>query len=307
MNSVLTGHDTKDFYRRTLLSPAVVLDLTMINLCRTGLSGLVIAGIMSLVSAAASAADTLRLATTTSTTNSGLLDHLLPELTKATNITLEIQSVGSGQALRMGRMGQVDLVWVNAPASETEFVMTGHGLKRIPIMRNKFVIVGPKNDPAGLSAAKSIGDAMERIARGSTRFVSRADDSGTHKRELTLWQTLDQIPYGAWYYEAGLGMQSVLDLASDLQAYTLTDTGTWLHLRSTLNLKATYQSSEPPLQNPYSVIAVNPAKHAAGAIRTELANRFIDWLTSDAGQSLIADFRVDDTLLFSPMSNRGED
>ena len=280
----------------------------MINLHVTKILGTaVIVGIMSIVSPAAQATETLRLATTTSATNSGLLTHLLPAFTETHDIAFEISSVGSGQALRMGRMGQMDVVLVNAPAAEQEFVTSGFGLKRIPFMSNTFVVVGPADAPAPVAHAKSVQDAMRLIASGSTKFVSRADDSGTHKRELSIWRSLGQTPYGDWYHEAGLGMKATLSVASDLQAYTLTDTGTWLSLRPTLNLIICYQSDEPLLQNPYSVIAVNPARQTAGSIRVDLAERFITWLTSEPAQSLIADFRVDNTPLFEPVADHGEE
>ena len=266
-----------------------------------------IGGIISIASPAAQATETLRLATTTSTTNSGLLEYLLPEFTEATGIALEIASVGSGQALRMGRMGQVDVVTVNAPAAEQEFVTSGFGLKRIPFMSNRFVVVGPADAPAAVAHAKSVQEAMRLIASGSTKFVSRADDSGTHKRELSIWRSIDLTPYGDWYHETGLGMKATLSVANDLQAYTLTDTGTWLALRPTLNLIICYQSDEPLLHNPYSVIAVNPAKQTAGSIRSDLAERFIAWLTSKTAQSLISDFRVDNTQLFDPAADHGEE
>lgn len=280
----------------------------MINFCMNKiLKILTAAGAVAFASPAAGATETLRVATTTSTTNSGLLDHLLPEFTKTSGIVFEIASVGSGQALRMARMGQVDIVLVNAPAAEEKFIASGFGLKRVTFMKNKFVIVGASGDPANIANAKSAREAMELISSEASRFVSRADDSGTHKRELFLWRSIDQSPYGEWYYEAGLGMKSTLSLANDMQAYTLTDTGTWLSLRSTLNLTISYDTDEPLLQNPYSVIAVNPARHVVGSIRSDPAESFIAWLTSEAAQSLIADFRVDGTQLFEPTATQGEE
>ncbi len=295
-----------------LLSLTVVCESIMINFCMTrflrtvAMAGVVV-GVMAFTSPTTNATETLRVATTTSTTNSGLLDYLLPEFTKTSGIVFEIASVGSGQALRMGRMGQVDVVMVNAPVAEEKFVASGFGLKRASFMKNRFVIVGPSGDPADIAHAKSAREAMERISSKASRFVSRADDSGTHKRELSIWRSVGQTPYGDWYYEAGLGMKSTLSLANDMQAYTLTDSGTWLSLRSSLDLTICYDLDDPLLQNPYDVIAVNPARHAAGSIRNDLAERFIAWLMSTEGQSLIANFRVDGTQLFEPTATRGEE
>ena len=302
------GLDYADPIEENVPSLTVVCDSTMINFCMTRfVRTIVAAGVMAFASPVAGATETLRVATTTSTTNSGLLDYLLPEFTQTSGIVFEIASVGSGQALRMARMGQVDIVLVNAPVAEEKFVASGFGLKRATFMKNKFVIVGPPGDPANIANAKSAREAMELISSEASRFVSRADDSGTHKRELSLWHSIYQSPYGDWYYEAGLGMKSTLSLANDMQAYTLTDTGTWLSLRSTLNLTICYDLDDPLLQNPYSVIAVNPARHAAGSIRGDLAERFIAWLTSETAQSLIAEFRVDGTQLFEPTATQGEE
>lgn len=276
----------------------------MINLRMIKLLGTLAAiGGMSVISSAANAQDTLRLATTTGAVNSGLLNYLLPEFTKASGINVEVSSVGSGQALRMGRRGQADVLLVIAPKAEEEFIHSGFGLNRTPVMRNAFVIVGPVEDPASISSAGSIRDAMERIAGGSAKFISRGDDSGTHKRELSIWRSLDRAPYGDWYHEAGLGMKSALTLASQLQAYTLTDTASWQALRSTLNLKINYHSDEPVLRISYSIITVNPEKHTPGAVRPDLATKFVAWMTSRAGQSLIADFRLDGAQLFVPSAD----
>lgn len=269
------------------------------------LAPLAAVGVLTFASASAETTKTLRLATTTSAVNSGLLDYLLPEFTRTSTITVEVSSVGSGQALRMGRRGQADVLLVIAPDAEKEFIRSGFGLKRNPVMRNAFVIVGPVDDPTSVSSAGSIRNAMELIARGPTKFISRGDDSGTHKREISIWRSLDRTPYGGWYHEVGLGMKATLSLASELQAYTLTDTSSWLALRSTLNLKINYQSDEPLLQNSYSIIAVDPGKQAAGTIRADLAIRLIEWMTSETGQSLIADFRVDGTQLFVPSAGQG--
>lgn len=260
---------------------------------------------LTLPAQAAQPQDVLRIATSTSVAT-GLQDFLLPRFAETHDMGFEISSVGSGQALRMGRRGQVDVVLVHAPAAEEEFVASGYGVKRVSLMRNYFVVVGPKHDPAKLGAASSMEDVMVRIATGRGKFVSRGDDSGTHKKERAIWSSIGQTPFGAWYHEAGLDMKGVLTLAGEMQAYTLVDTGTWLSLRSDLKLKVYYQSDEVLLQNPYSVIATDPSKQIPGSVRNDLAEAFIKWITSDEGQSLIADIRVDGEQLFHPTAIRSE-
>lgn len=245
-------------------------------------------------------AEELRLATTTSTANSGLLDHILPIFTELSGVEIKVSAVGTGQALRMGRNGRVDVVLVHAPHSEEEFVSSGYGVKRIPVMSNAFVLVGPVSDPADVGSSETVYQAMTRISENAAGFISRADDSGTHKKELSIWKAVDLEPFGSWYYEAGQGMKAVLSLASSRQSYALSDQGTWLSARSSRDLNVVYQSDEPLMQNPYSVIAVNPDKQPPGTIQKDKAEIFIAWLVSPETQTLIDAFRVDGFQLFAP-------
>ena len=245
----------------------------------------------------AHSAQALRLATTTSTENSGLLSYLLPVFEKRSGIPVHVIAVGTGKALRIARAGDVDLVMVHARPAEQRFVADGHGVDRREFMYNDFVIVGPRSDPAGVGETDSIMEAMERIA-SSGRFLSRGDDSGTHKKELALWDMIDRKPGGDWYVESGLGMGKVLQMASELDAYTMTDRGTWLAYRGRLELSLLLQG-DPPLFNPYGVIAVNPQRHPH--VNYAGATALIDWLASAEGQKLIARYSVAGQVLFHPL------
>lgn len=255
----------------------------------------------------ASAADTgnapVRLATTTSTENSGLLSFLLPEFTRASGYTVHVIAVGTGKALRMGQDGDVDVVLVHAPAAEQAFVAAGHGLERHAVMYNDFVIVGPADDPAGVSAGRNAGEALARIAANQAIFVSRGDDSGTHKKEKSLWKSAEIAPEGSWYREAGQGMGKVLQMASELSAYTLTDRGTWLAYRDKSPLQVRFEG-DPALFNPYGIIAVNPERYPdtnrAGA------EALIEWLTSPTGQRMISEYRIAGSQLFTPSAETGQ-
>ena len=248
-------------------------------------------------SAETSAEDRLRLATTTSTDNSGLLAVINPFFEANNNIKVDVIAVGTGKALRLAENGDVDLVLVHAPSAELAFIDSGFGVERRPVMHNDFILLGAKNDPAGIARANSISDAMLRISLNKTDFVSRGDDSGTHKKELSLWQNAGIKPEGNWYISAGQGMGAVLRIADDKNAYTLCDRGTYLALKQKLSLVPLFQGA-PMLFNPYHVIAVNPARHAH--VQHALAGRYIEFLTGPVGQKLIADFRVGGEILFYP-------
>lgn len=250
------------------------------------------------VAATAQADDLLRLATTTSTRNSGLLDQLLPIYQAQTGTEVQVIAVGTGKALRMGQDGDVDLVMVHAPAAEQTFVEAGHGVDRRTFMQNDFIIVGPKNDPAGVRGGDKVGDALRAIQDKGARFISRGDDSGTHKKERAIWAAADLRPAGDTYLEAGQGMGRVLTMASEMGAYTLADRGTWLAYKDRVNLDLLVEGDEH-LANPYSIILVNPNKHAHA--RTDAARRFSDWICSDAGQKLIGDYRLHGEPLFHPL------
>ncbi len=239
----------------------------------------------------------IRLATTTSTENSGLLAFLLPRFTSQTGYHVHVIAVGTGKALRMGRDGDVDVVMVHAPKAETKFVAEGHGVKRYPLMFNDFVIVGPASDPAAIGQAKNAADAIQRIANRSALFVSRGDDSGTHMKEKSLWHHTQHVTKGNWYREAGQGMGKVIQIAHELEAYTLADRGTWIAYQNKTSLKLLYQG-DPILHNPYGVIAVNPQRYPDANYAG--AQRLIAWLLSETGQALIADFKVAGFQLFTP-------
>ncbi len=240
----------------------------------------------------------LRLATTTSTENSGLLAELLPRFTEDTGIPVHVIAVGTGKALRLGRDGDVDVVLVHAPQAEKAFVEAGYGDKRYPVMHNDFVIVGPADDPAGIRQASDAADALRRIAGRQALFVSRGDNSGTHKKELALWQQAGVQPDGSWYREVGQGMGKVLQMADQLQAYTLTDRGTWLAYQGRLELEVLHQG-DSALFNPYGIIAVSAKRYPD--INHQDAMALIRWITDPRrGQKLIGAFRVKGQQLFIP-------
>ena len=244
------------------------------------------------------AADNLRLVTTTSTDSSGLTDHLIAGFTRDTGINVHIVAVGTGKALAIARNGDADVILVHSRPDEIEFVEQGYGIERVSVMYNDFVFVGPM----AIAQAGSINDVLNNIAAGEYLFMSRGDDSGTHKKELQLWQAAGITPGGSWYRESGQGMGKTLQIASELDAFTLTDRGTWLaqNANQLLHLQVVYEGDEQ-LFNPYSVIAVNPDKFIH--VNVDAARRFIDWLTSEQGQNLIAGFEVDGQPLFFPSAD----
>ncbi len=240
----------------------------------------------------------LRLATTTSTENSGLLDVLLPVFEKRHALSVHTIAVGTGKALRLGERGDVDVLMVHAKPAEEKFVADGFGLKREEIMFNYFLIVGPATDPANIKNTPSAPQALQNIHTTGALFLSRGDDSGTHKRELAIWNMSGVSPTGTWYREAGQGMGKVLQIAGELGAYTLVDRGTWLKLRRQTHLVELFLS-DPPLYNPYSVIGVNPQRHPH--VNAEGAQMLIDWLKSAEGQVLINDYRIEGEPGFIPL------
>lgn len=247
--------------------------------------------------AAAADKDVVRLATTTSTANSGLLDHLLPEFERQCHCKVHVIPVGTGKALRLGEDGNVDVVLVHARQAEDRFVAAGHGMDRRDVMYNDFVLIGPPDDPARIKGSKDVLVAMKRIARSKSRFISRGDDSGTHKMEQQYWKQLGLHPEGEWYLSVGQGMGEVLTMAGEMQAYTLTDRGTYMHYRNKIGLPV-LMAGDARMFNPYGIIAVNPEKYPD--INYQGARKLIDWLTSQEGQRLIAGFRVDGEQLFIP-------
>ena len=240
-------------------------------------------------------------ASTTSTQNSGLFGYILPIFKKKTGIEVRVVAQGTGQALRTGRNGDADVVFVHARPAELKFVAAGWGVKRYPVMFNDFVIVGPKSDPAGLSGMKNAVKAFETIARKHAIFASRGDDSGTNKAEKRLWKAAGIVPKGSWYRETGSGMGATLNTAAQMNAYTLTDRGTWIAFKNKADMKIEVQGDKR-LFNQYGVILVNPKKYPH--VKVKAGNAFIKWLISPAGQKIIASYRVHGQQLFFPDAHR---
>ncbi len=240
---------------------------------------------------------TLTLASTTSTQNSGLYNYLLPIFEAETGIHVNVVAVGTGQALRIARNGDADLLIVHHRASEDAFVAQGYGVQRFDIMYNDFVLVGPRTDPVSVRGSSILGDALTRIAAARPIFVSRGDDSGTHKKERELWAAAGLVPQGGWYREIGAGMGAALNMSAAVDAYTLSDRGTWLSFGNKQDLDLLFSGDEG-LRNPYSAIAVNPDRFPH--VKAEAATVLIDWLVSPHGQQLIGDFRIQGQQLFCP-------
>ncbi|MDD3706091.1 MAG: substrate-binding domain-containing protein [Clostridiaceae bacterium] len=241
---------------------------------------------------------TMVLATTTSTRDTGLLDVLVPAFDKKYGVTTKVVSVGTGEAIEMGKQGNADVILVHARASEDAFVNEGYGVNRRDVMYNFYFVVGPKDDPSGISGIKDAGAAMKKIADDKAIFVSRGDQSGTHKKELTIWKNYKIDPVGqSWYKESGQGMGNTLTMASEMGAYTLVDSGTWYAFEDKVNLKIVLQG-DPVLFNPYGVIAVNPQKYSN--IHYNAAMSFVQFLTSEEGQKMIGEFTKGGKQLFVP-------
>lgn len=233
------------------------------------------------------------LATTTSTQDSGLLDELIPKFTKETGIKVKTVSVGTGQAIEMGRKGEADVLLVHAKEDEEKFVEEGYGTERLQVMYNDFILVGPKDDKLKLkeNSGKDIKSALKNIQNTSSTFISRGDDSGTHKMEMKLWKEIDITPEGEWYVSAGTGMADVLKIASEKQGYTLTDRATYLSLKDNLELEILVENDKL-LYNQYGVIPVNVKKTGGKEINQKGAEEFAKWITSEDTQKLIKTFGV---------------
>ena len=245
---------------------------------------------------------TLILATTTSTENSGLLAYLLPDFETAYNARVDVIAVGTGQALKLGEDGNADVVMVHARAKEDAFMEAGHGVRREDLMYNDFVILGPADDPAGLRGVTDAAQAFQKVAQSQASFVSRGDESGTHTKELAIWRDAGIEPAGGWYISAGQGMGAVLTMADELQAYTLSDRATYLARTLEGTDLEILVEGDPVLFNPYGVIAVNPDKGTH--IQAVLADSFMDWLISLPAQEKIGQFGVEEfgSPLFTPDS-----
>jgi tungstate transport system substrate-binding protein len=246
---------------------------------------------------AAQEADYIIVASTTSTEQSGLFGHILPIFEEEAGITVRVVAQGTGQALETGRRGDADVVFVHARALEEQFVEAGYGVARFEVMYNDFILVGPGDDPAGIAEADSAADAVAAIAGAEAPFASRGDDSGTHVSEMSLWQSAGIEPVGAWYRETGSGMGPTLNTAAQMNAYVLTDRGTWLSFGNPGALEVLF-AGDPVLFNPYGAILVNPEMHPH--VRAAAGQAFIDWLISPKGQDAIASYRLGGEQLFFP-------
>lgn len=243
----------------------------------------------------------ITLASTTSTQNSGLYRHLLPQFTAKTGIHVRVVALGTGAALRVAGNGDADVLLVHHRSSEIAFVANGHGVARHPLMYNDFVLVGPRSDPAQIRGMAKVSAAFSRIAVHRTIFTSRGDDSGTHKRELELWALANLNPASAsgdWYRETGSGMGATLNTAAAMGAYALSDRATWVSFKNKRDLRLLVEGDDV-LRNEYGVIRVSEKRHPH--VKTIEAQRFIDWLKSREGSLAIASFRVEGQSLFHPL------
>lgn len=248
-------------------------------------------------SPAALAEGLLRLATTTSTENSGLLRAILPRFEAASGLRVHVISVGTGKAMKLGENGDVDVLLVHSRPDEDRFVAQGFGVRRADVMYNDFVIVGPKDDPARIRGQRDAAEALRRILEAKATFVSRGDDSGTDKMEKSYWEIVGRRPEGRQYLSAGQGMGEVLTMAGNLSAYTLTDRATFAAYRARTGLDLLVEGDRR-MFNPYGVLAVNPARYPG--VNARGAMQFIEWITGPDGRRAIAGFRVNGEQLFFP-------
>ncbi|MGI6709807.1 MAG: substrate-binding domain-containing protein [Dethiobacteria bacterium] len=241
----------------------------------------------------------ITLATTTSTYDSGLLDYLNPIFKEKTGIEVKVVSMGTGQAIEHGKNGDADVLLVHDRKAELELVEEGYFVDRVDVMYNDFIIVGPEADPCGVKEAGSALEALQKTCQPEmTEFISRGDDSGTHRLELRLWEAAEVAPEGQdWYVSAGSGMGDTLRMAHEKEAYCMTDRGTYVSLKKDLELVIVFEG-DPALFNQYGVMAVNPERHEH--VKYDLAKKYIDFLTSDEGQELIAGFTKEGETLFFP-------
>ncbi len=243
----------------------------------------------------------VRLVTSTSVMSSGLMDIIKPAFEKETGYRLRVGAFGTGRSLRVAREGGADALLVHAPPAELKFMANGYGKDRRFIMKNAFIIAGPKHDPAKIKAESSVVSALMKIYKQKSLFVSRADDSGTHKKEVTLWEASDIDPFGDWYIEYGKGMGDTLAYADEKQAYVLVDKGTWLAKHKQINLNVLFQG-DGLLDNPYHVITVNSEK--IERVNSKGAGDFMRWILSDKAQALINSIRIDGERLFTAVKGR---
>ena len=255
-----------------------------------------------LVSSTINAAE-MKLAVTTSFNNSGLSEILLPEIKKDLDLDVQLLVVGTGQALKLGRSGDVDAILVHSKKAEEEFVSKGYGTLRREIMYNDFVIIGPSNDPAKISGLSTVSEVLQKILDKQSLFASRGDDSGTHRKELSLWTNLGENPdtfSPSWYRATGSGMGATLNTASGMNAYLMSDRASWLKFGNKGDLKMLF-SGDPVLFNQYAYIPVNPVKHSH--VKIDLAKKLDAWLTSEKAQKIIGQYTIDGHTLFTANAN----
>ncbi|MEY3794414.1 MAG: hypothetical protein RLZZ189_2456 [Pseudomonadota bacterium] len=245
-------------------------------------------------------AQNLVMASTTSTEQSGLFQHLLPEFKKSTGIDVKVVALGTGQSLDMGRRGDADILFVHDQVAEEKFVADGFGIKRLPVMYNDFVLIGPANDPAKV-AGKEFINALRSLAKANASFISRGDKSGTHAAELRYWKNANLENKGTGYKECGCGMGPALNIASSTDSYVLADRGSWLSFKNRGSMKILVEG-DSRLYNQYGVMAVNPAKHPH--VKVDSAQKFIDWVVSPVGQSAIASYKIGGEQLFFPNAGK---
>jgi tungstate transport system substrate-binding protein len=271
------------------------LSIKSISESRRGLCAAWICAAVFLVNGNA-AAQSITMASTTSTEQSGLFGYLLPEFKKATGLDVKVVAVGTGQAIDMARRGDADVLFVHDQAAEEKFVAEGGAVKRYPVMYNDFMLVGPKGDPAG-THGKDILEALKKISSTNAAFISRGDKSGTHAAELRYWTQAGAASKGGGYKECGCGMGPALNIASSANSYVLTDRGTWLSFKNRGDLVILVEG-DTRLFNQYGVMVVNPAKYPH--VKAADAQKFVDWVTSAAGQSAVAGYKIGGEQLFFP-------
>jgi tungstate transport system substrate-binding protein len=261
-------------------------------------------GALSTLAPAAAQEKSIVVASTTSTQDSGLFNYLLPLFKAKTGIDVKVIAQGTGQALDTARRGDADVVFVHAKSQEEKFVADGFGVKRFDVMYNDFVLIGPASDPAGIKGSKDIAAALKTVQQKAVPFVSRGDKSGTHSAELALWKqaAIDlAAARGPWYREIGQGMGAALNTANSMNAYVLSDRGTWLSFRNRGDLVIVVEGDKR-LFNQYGVILVNPAK--IPSVKKELGQAFVDFVTSPEGQNIIANYKIDGQQLFFPNAEK---
>lgn len=257
-------------------------------------------GGLLLATASRAEEQSILLQSTTSTANSGLYDAILPLFSNKTGIKVHVVAVGTGQAIKNARNGDGDVLLVHARSAEEKFVAEGYGVQRFDVMYNDFIIVGPAADPARIAGIRDATTALQQIAQSEARFASRGDNSGTHKKEMSLWKSAGIDPTaasGAWYRETGSGMGATLNAAVGMDAYALTDRGTWISFKNKGDFQILVEG-DANLFNQYGVILVNPEKHPH--VKADAGQAFIDWILSDAGQSAIASYTLEGQQLFFP-------